>query len=47
MRIFFSIDIGINLVVTQEMKVLIGGDVAIRINAGALYLPVPNLTIHV
>ena len=45
--IFFSIDVGINLVVTQELKMLIGRDIAIRINPGALYLPVPNIAIHV
>ena len=47
MGVFFSIDVGINLVVTQELKMLIGRDIAIRINPGALYLPVPNITIHI
>src|SRR5579863_8206410 len=46
-RIFFSINVGINLVVTQELKMLIGRDVTIWINPGALYLPVPNITIHI
>ena len=47
MRIIAAIDVGVDLKIAQESQMRIGRDVAKRIDAGGLHLPVPHVAKNV